>query len=118
MTTKYEALIERFLLSDAVHSAAARMILRALQEDAIESLADTYYAGVSDEQAIALLELIAEIGGYEALNMLRDIVRHELKRRDVRLTAAAGLLHNSDNLSKKERKTLERFVSKYASRND
>ncbi|MGB7338966.1 MAG: hypothetical protein WBC91_08750 [Phototrophicaceae bacterium] len=115
MTNKYDSLVDRFLLAEPIHRIAARMILIALQEDAIEPLADAYFAGVNDEQGAAIIDLMAEIGGYEALNILRDIVKHETKRRKLRLAAAEGLLRNADNLSKKELNTIERFVAKYGS---
>ncbi|MEM9950722.1 MAG: hypothetical protein AAF846_03925 [Chloroflexota bacterium] len=114
MPTKYDALVERFLVAEPIHRMAARMILLALQEDAVEALEDAYYAGVTDKQGIAILELLGEIGGYEALHMMRDIVKHETKRRSLRVVAAKGLMRNADNLSKKERKVIERFLSKYA----
>lgn len=118
MSGKYDSLVDRFLLAEAVHRMAARMILLALQEDAIEPLADAYFAGVNDEQGTAILDLMADIGGYEALNIMRDIVRHETKRLPLRVAAAEGLLQNEDNLSKKEIKAIKRFVSKYSSQDD
>lgn len=114
MAGKYDSLVERFLVAEPIHRLAARMILVALQEDAIEPLADAYYAGVNDEQGIALLNLIADIGGYEALNILRDILKHEKKRRKVRIAAAQGLIHNQDNLSEREVKAIQRFLDKHA----
>jgi|GEM_PF-2128918 len=118
MSGKYDSLVERFLLAEPIHRVAARMILMALQEDAIEPLADAYFAGVNDEQGIAILDLMADIGGYEALNTMRDIVKHETKRRKLRVAAAHGLMRNENNLSKKEVKVLKRFLDKYGSEND
>lgn len=113
MSGKYDSLVERFLIAEPIHRIAARMILMALQEDAIEPLADAYYAGVNDEHGIAILDLMADIGGYEALNIMRDIIKHETKRRKLRVAAAQGLIRNEDALSKKEVKALKRFLSKY-----
>lgn len=117
MTGKYDSLVERFLVAEPIHQLAARMILIALQEDAIDPLADAYFAGVTDEQGAALLELMADIGGYEALNILRDILKHEKKRRKVRIAAAQGLIRNQDNLSEKEAKAIQRFLDKHAPKN-
>ena len=114
MSGKYASLVERFLVAEPVHRIAARMILMALQEEAIEPLADAYFAGVNDEQGIAILDLMADIGGYEALNIMREIVRHETKHLKLRVAAAQGLLHNEDNLSPKEVKAIKRFLSEYA----
>ena len=74
MSGKYDSLVERFLVAEPIHRIAARMIVLALQEDAVEPLADAYFAGVNDEQGIAILDLMADIGGYEALNIMRDII--------------------------------------------
>jgi hypothetical protein len=90
----------------------------ALQEDAVEALADAYFAGVNDEQGIAILDLLADIGGYEALNIMRDIVKHETKRLKLRIAAAYGLLRNEDNLSNREVKLLKRFIAKYSPPDD
>lgn len=115
MTGKYDALVERFLLAESAQQMAARMILIALQEDAIEPLADVYFAGVNDEHGSMILTLMAEIGGYEALNILRDILKHEKGRPDLRLIAAEGLLFNEDNLSEQEAIAIKRFLDKHAS---
>lgn len=114
MAGKYDSLVERFLVAEPIHRLAARMILVALQEDAIEPLADAYYAGVNDAQGVALLDLMADIGGYEALNILRDILKHEKKRRKLRIAAAEGMMRNHDNLSEKEAKAVQRFLDKHA----
>ncbi len=118
MSGKYDSLVERFLVAEPIHRIAARMILLALQEEAVEPLADAYFAGVNDEQGIAILDLMADIGGYEALNIMRDIIRHETKRPKLRVAAGQGLLRNEDNLSPKELKAIKRFLSKYASKED
>lgn len=112
MSGKYDALVTRFLTAEPVHQMAARMILLAVQEDAVQPLADAYYAGVNDEQGTAIIGILAEIGGYEALNILRDIVRHQVKRLPLRVAAAEGLLQNESAISEKEQKALQRFLSK------
>lgn len=115
MANKYDALVTRFLTSQSIQQTAARMILLALQEDAVEPLADAYYAGVSNKQGIEIIELLSEIGGYAALNMLRDIVKHDKKRIPLRVVAAEGLLYNEDFISPREVQALNRFLEKYAS---
>lgn len=115
MAGKYDALVERFLIGELANRTAARMILIAVQEDAIDPLADAYFAGVNDEQGLAILNLMAEIGGYEALNILRDILKHEKRRRILRIAAAEGLMMNEDNLSEQEVTAIKRFLAKHAS---
>lgn len=112
MAGKYDALVNRFLQAEPVHRTAARMILIAVQEDAVEPLSDAFYAGVTEEQGAAVIMLLADIGGYEALNILRDIVKHHVKNLRLRVIAAEGLLKNENAISEKEQKALQRFLSK------
>lgn len=42
MSNKYDALVTRFLNAEPIQQMAARMILLALQEDAIDPLIDAY----------------------------------------------------------------------------
>ena len=119
MSGKYDSLVERFLLAEPIHRVAARMILMALQEDAIEPLADAYFAGVNDEQGIAILDLMADIGGYEALNvpcatssnMRPNVVNYVL----LPLMDSCVMKTTS---AKKKSKSSNAFLDKYASEND
>ncbi|MGJ3239753.1 MAG: hypothetical protein ACFE0Q_13665 [Anaerolineae bacterium] len=113
MTGKYHSLVERFLIAEPIHRMAARMILIALDEDAVEPLIDAYFAGVTDQQGIAILDLLADIGGYDALNVMRDIIKHQKDRPPLRVAAVQGLLRNADNLSSKEVRILKRFITKH-----
>ena len=65
------------LLLDAARHDEARTALLALDEEAIPALVEVFYAGVSEADGLLLLELIGQIGGYEAVNLLRDVYDHE-----------------------------------------
>lgn len=115
MSNKYDALVTRFLNAEPIQQMAARMILLALQEDAIDPLIDAYYAGVNQQNGIKIIHLLTEIGGYQALHMLREIIKHDKKRIPLRVVAAQGLLYHSDRLDPREVQALERFLDKYTS---
>lgn len=106
---KYDELVQRLLNGQAIHQMAARMILLAVQEEAVEAIADAYYAGVNEAQAKTLLGLLGEIGGYEALNILRDVFQYE-PNPQIKLAAAEGLIRNAQALSFDERLNLARFL--------
>lgn len=91
---------------------AARAVIMSMEEAAIQPLTDIYYAGVNDAESTAILSVIADIGGYEALNILRDIYRWEMKYPLLKRVAATGLLHNEDNLSEEEIDELRAFLSR------
>ena len=52
---------------------AARAALLQMDEDVMDLLVAEFYAGMPEKLAVALLEIIGEIGGYEALNLLGDV---------------------------------------------
>ncbi|MBZ0294834.1 MAG: hypothetical protein K8L99_19885 [Anaerolineae bacterium] len=76
-------------LLDVSQREQAREALLALDEDAVPALVDTFYAGVNEEQGIAVLQLVGEIGGYEAVNLLLDVYENE--RESWRNVAAEAL---------------------------
>jgi hypothetical protein len=70
--SKYDELVQRFISGQPIHQMAARMILLAVQEEAIEALADAYYAGVTEAQAGMILGVLGEIGGLVSLRRKRE----------------------------------------------
>ena len=99
----FPKLIKQLVSENSDESAQARKTLFALDEDAVSPLLDEYYAGVNEVQGIAILNMLAEMGGYEALNALRSICFFDLSTPpQLRKTAARGLLSNSENLSPDE----------------
>ena len=77
-----------------VERSAARMTLLKLDEDVIQPLADELYSGVSEPTGVAILELMGEIGGWEALMVLQDIYFAESSRAALVRTAAQALRDN------------------------
>ena len=63
-----------------VERAAARLLFLKMDEDAIQPLADELYSGVSETVGVAILELMGEIGGWEAVSVLQDIYFAESSR--------------------------------------
>jgi hypothetical protein len=106
---KYDELVQRFLSGQPIHQMAARMILLAVQEDAVEALADAYYAGVNEAQAKQILGILGEIGGYEALNILRDVFQYE-PNKSLKLSAVEALIPNAEVLSLEEKIALKDFL--------
>ena len=65
----------RQLLSDLIHSDTAQResafaALRSLDEEIVDPLVGEFYSGVSEALGIAILELVAEIGGPDALSLV------------------------------------------------
>lgn len=106
---KYDELVQRFISGQPIHQMAARMILLAVQEEAVEALADAYYAGLIEAHAKQVLGILGEIGGYEALNILRDVFQYEANKA-LKLAAVEGLIRNAEVLSQEERIDLARFL--------
>jgi hypothetical protein len=63
-----------------VERTAARLLFLKMDEDAIQPLADELYSGVTEPIGIAILELMGEIGGWEAIAVLQDIYFAESSR--------------------------------------
>ena len=99
----FHELIKQVVSENSNEQAQARKTLLALDEDAVSLLLDEYYAGVNEAQGSAIVSLLAEIGGYEALNALRSICFFDLSTPPhLRKVAAKGLLANRENLSPNE----------------
>jgi hypothetical protein len=93
----------RQLLSDLIHTDAiqrenAHAALLALDEEIVDPLIGEFYSGMSEQSGVAILELVAEIGGPDALSMLRNIYHFDDHHAAWRDTARRGLLHNRDSL--------------------
>lgn len=109
-STQINQLVRRLNSESPAQRAAARMLLLALQERAVTPLIDELYAGVTDRQGIAILEMLAEIGGYEALEVLRSIFAYEDGRPALQVAAAQGLRRNVHNLSLEEVESVSIFL--------
>ena len=104
-------LVKALMADDVETRHEARSSLLALDEDAVDGLVDEYYAGGNDATGVAILEVVAEIGGPDAMSTLRNVFYLETARRDLQLAAARGLLHNRYSLSPHEIEAVERFVA-------
>lgn len=107
----YANLIEQLTGTSLHEQLAAKMILLAMQEDAIDPLADLLYAGVNDASGRAIIDVVATIGGYEALLLLKQIFDFNQNTVFV-LAAARGLIHNVDQLSREEREAVSHYLLK------
>jgi hypothetical protein len=63
-----------------IERTAARLLFLKMDEDAIQPLPDELYSGVSEPMGVAILELMGEIGGWEAIAVLQDIYFAESSR--------------------------------------
>jgi hypothetical protein len=94
---------------DETAREAAWAALRTLDEDAMDPLTDAFYAGVPEATGVCILNLVAEIGGPDALLLLRSVYDSS-ERPAWKRAAASGLLRNADNLEAVERDMLRRFL--------
>lgn len=104
-------LVRRLNSKNPAHSAAARMLLIALQERAVGPLIDELYAGVTDAQGTVILNMLAEIGGPEAMETLRSVFEYEVGRPALQAAAARGLQRNVHNLSLDEVEAVSLFLA-------
>lgn len=110
MRPDFPNLLKQLVSSETSERQAAKMILYALQEAAIEPLADLYYAGVTEAEGVAIASLFGEIGGYEALNVLRDVFKYE-SRVALKRAAALGLMEHVFSLSQDEREAIATYLA-------
>jgi len=101
-----ESYIRQLNSPQSTERESAREALRALDEDAVDPLINAFYAGVNEAHGIAILELVGEIGGPDALTLLRNIGYDPTTRPAWREAARRALLLNRDNLSPAEVETL------------
>jgi hypothetical protein len=95
---------------DPVKCDAAREFLLAMDEDGVEWLTGEFYSGVSSALGIALIAIIGEIGGWEALAFLRQVYAERELPREWQIAAARALLRNIDNLDTQEVAGVKRFL--------
>jgi hypothetical protein len=81
-----------------VERSAAHLLFLKLGEDAIQPLADELYSGVTESVGAAILSLMGEIGGWEALAVLQDIYFAESSRPAMRRAAGQALKDNDYEL--------------------
>jgi hypothetical protein len=98
--------------ADADEREAARARLLAMDEDAVNPLLDVFYGGVSEAEGLAILDVVAEIGGPDALSMLRNVYHFEEKRKAWQDAAARGLMQNADNLDAGEADEVRGYIER------
>ncbi|MBL8164581.1 MAG: hypothetical protein JNJ61_21505 [Anaerolineae bacterium] len=106
--SEHDGLIRALNEADAQARSAAWDALRALDEDAVDALLNAFYAGMSEPHGTLILALVAEIGGPDALTLLRNVYYDPGARQAWHTAAAQGLLHNRANLDAHELAQLER----------
>ena len=106
----YAQLVEQLVDEDANRRESAKKTLLALDEMAVDGLIDGFYAGVTDTQGVAILEVIAEIGGPDAMSTLRNTFHFEEMRIPLKNAAARGLLHNAQSLSPNEFQAVKKYL--------
>lgn len=106
----YAELVRQLVHESSDTRASARRILLELDEMAVDPLLDEFYAGVTDAQGVAILEIVAEIGGPDAMSTLRNTFHFEETRLAFKNAAARGLLHNGYSLSPNERLEVEKYL--------
>ncbi len=66
----YATLLQQIAAGDEV----ARAEIYALDEEAITPLIDEFYAGVNEATGLIIIEILSDIGGFEARMLLEDVV--------------------------------------------
>lgn len=110
MSPNFHQLIKHLASMNAAKRGAARMILLAMEEDAVEPLVAHYYAGATHAEAVAILTTLGEIGGPDALCTLRSVYQFEDDKAALKLVAALALLNNKHALSFDEYQQIQIFV--------
>lgn len=110
MQHDFPQLVRHLVGTGEMQPLAARVILLSLQEDAVDPLVDIYYAGVDEKTGVAILEILAEIGGPDALAVLRNVYTFDDEHPAFQRAAARGLLRNRYNLDSEELEDIARYV--------
>ncbi|MBI1278394.1 MAG: hypothetical protein GC179_09725 [Anaerolineaceae bacterium] len=97
MATFHDLMTQLASLDSAERESARAELLR-MDEDVMDLLVAEFYAGMPEKLAISLIEIIGEIGGYEALNLLGDVYYSRDTRPALKAAARIALLRNADNL--------------------
>ncbi len=100
------ALIRQLTSADAAEREAARNALLALDEDAVDPLIAEFHAGVSDAMGAAIIDVVGEIGGPDALTLLRYVFHFEEHRPLCHAAAIKALRYNAHSLDQSERDAL------------
>ncbi len=94
----FRNLMDQLASLDSAERASARATLLQMDEDVMDLLVAEFYAGMPEKLAVTLIEIIGEIGGYEALNLLGDVYYASDTRPALKSAARLALLRNADNL--------------------
>jgi hypothetical protein len=70
----YAALLADITGADSIRRDAAFAMIYAEDEMAVQPLIEQFYAGVNEATGLAIIEIVSEIGGFEARTLLEDIV--------------------------------------------
>jgi hypothetical protein len=97
---------------DSVRQAALRALYEGDEATAI-ILCDLVAAGMNEAQTCAVLAVLGDIGGFDALMLLIDAFYFEPRPR-VKEAAARALKRNLPNLSAQERADLDEFFEDQA----
>jgi hypothetical protein len=104
----FRQLLTDLTSDDTVQRQTAWDTLRALDEEILDPLIAEFYSGVSENSGIAILQLAAEIGGPDALSLLRNVYHFDDHHVAWQHAAGKGLLHNRANLDATELEDLLR----------
>lgn len=89
------ALVQQLVSDDTAAREQARFVLVELDEMVVSFLIDLFYAGLSETAGLIVIELVAEIGGFEARSLLEDVVHlSSYGRESWRRAAHLGLARN------------------------
>jgi hypothetical protein len=94
----FRTLMNQLASLDSLECESAHASLLQMDEEVMDLLVAEFYAGMPEKLAVALLEIIGEIGGYEALNLLGDVYYSRDTRPALKVAARLALLRNADNL--------------------
>ena len=94
----FHTLMKQLSSLDPAERESARANLLQMDEDVMDLLVAEFYAGMPEKLGVMLLEVIGEIGGYEALNLLGDVYYSNDTRPALKTAARLALLRNADNL--------------------
>jgi hypothetical protein len=95
-------LLRQLTSSDLTEQHDARQALLAMDEDTVDPLIAEFYAGVNEAVGVVILDLVGEIGGPDALLLLKNVYYDPGQRPAWREASRNGLLHNRDNLNPDE----------------
>ena len=94
----FRTLMNQLASLDPAEQTAARAALLQMDEAVMDLLVAEFYAGTPEKLTASLIEIMGEIGGYEALNLLGDVYYASDTRPALKAAARHALLGNADNL--------------------